>query len=119
MTTSRDLHERCVDAWLEQHGEVLFDVARASALLGDALAAICVRSETSLGRATVSAIVERVSVESGGKGAPADVARFVLVETLCALSTLSGGALTEALHDELVVTTRVPRAASSHRRRRS
>jgi hypothetical protein len=108
----RTSHERCVDAWLAKEAADLVDARDVLFLLARGMQAIRLRSEQTLGRATVSAIFDRVLASSSDIDTTArdrdealDATRRMLVDTLGLLSTLTGDALTASLHTALDATT--------------
>jgi len=122
-------HARCVDAWLEGSGTGLAPDALLR-LFEAALDAVWIRTNTTLGEVTLTAIAERVlhnaseqfSLLSSLKIEPArgiqcrelsvrigsvdaaelrEAIRFVLVELLTVLGNLTAEILTPALHAEI------------------
>ena len=121
-------HQACVDAWCEAQAQAL-STAQLLPRFDSALAAVWQRAHRTLGDVTLMAIVERVlhdaaqrapifgalTVEANGfccdtlrlqaetadPGELREGMRFVLVEYLTVLGSLTADVLTQALHSEL------------------
>ena len=129
-------HAPCVNAWLERAGRGLSSPALRR-LLEAALGALWVRTQTTLGEVTLTAIGERVLYTAAEKypflasfkidpprgielraveGLPVpteaelkEACRFVLIELLSVLGNLTAQILTAELHAELTAVATAPR----------
>jgi hypothetical protein len=144
MTVDDDAHAACVDAWMERATKGL-PAERALSAFEVAFAAVWRRAHQTLGDVTLSAILDRVliitserypafstlevdatglrSIEDLRRGAgslPADElaagTRFLLLEFLRVLGTLTGEILTQALHTELAAAPAEPTTPPSFSR---
>ncbi len=115
-------HERCVDAWLAANVEAERDPRRVLDTVAEAMRAMRVRSGASMGEGAASVVFERLVANATGAldglsldaacNAPCELerddvlaaSRALLLETLTVLSSLTGDALTSALHEELTAT---------------